>query len=169
MTTTSTCRLFACSSLVLLVATAGCQKPAPPPAPVPVPAHEAYTPGLGELMSFQQMRHTKLWLAGDARNWKLAAYEVTELKEGFDDVVALHPTWKDSPVAPKDAIPIMVNDPIEQVRAAIDRKDSKAFVESYDTLTRACNACHQATNFGFNVVARPKTNPYPNQVFTPEK
>ena len=33
------------------------------------------------------------------------------------------------------------------------------------TLTKACNDCHQATNFGFNLVQRPMTNPYPNQVF----
>jgi hypothetical protein len=28
---------------------------------------EAYAPGLGELMTLQQMRHTKLWLAAQAR------------------------------------------------------------------------------------------------------
>ena len=30
-----------------------------------------------------------------------------------------------------------------------------------------CNSCHEATNFGFNRVQRPATNPYPNQVFEP--
>jgi hypothetical protein len=29
----------------------------------------------------------------------------------------------------------------------------------------ACNNCHQATNFGFNRVQRPESNPYPNQLF----
>jgi hypothetical protein len=72
-------------------------------------------------------------------------------------------------VAPKDAIPLMMGDPIEQVKAAIEKKDTKAFADSYETLTNACNGCHKATDFGFNVVQRPKTNPYPNQVFTPEK
>ena len=33
------------------------------------PQVEPYTPGLGEMMTLQQMRHTKLWLAGDAGNW----------------------------------------------------------------------------------------------------
>ena len=84
-------------------------------------------------------------------------------------MMALHPTWKDAPVSPKDAIPIMIADPIAQVKAAIDKKDAKAFGESYDTLTNACNGCHKAMDFAFNVVQRPKTNPYPNQVFTPEK
>ena len=30
---------------------------------------DAYVPGLGEIMSLQQMRHAKLWLAGQAENW----------------------------------------------------------------------------------------------------
>ena len=34
--------------------------------------------------------------------------------------------------------------------------------------SKACNDCHQATNFGFNRVQRPVMNPYPNQVFAPK-
>ena len=131
------------------------------------PAPEAYAPGLGELMTFQQMRHTKLWLAGQARNWELAAYELDELGEGFDDVVKFHPTHKDSPVAPKDAIPRMITQPLADLRDAVSKKDAAAFARNYDALTTACNNCHQATNFGFNRVQRPETNPYPNQVFAP--
>src|SRR5690242_1138313 len=37
-------------------------------------AGEAYVPGLGEMMTLQQMRHVKLWLAGEAGNWELAGY-----------------------------------------------------------------------------------------------
>jgi len=126
---------------------------------------EAYAPGLGELMTLQQMRHTKLWLAGQAGNWDLAAYELDELGEGFDDIVKFHPTHKDSPVAPKDAIPRMIAQPVADAREAVNRKDAARFARTYDALTAACNNCHQATNFGFNRVQRPDTNPYPNQVF----
>ena len=128
---------------------------------------EAYVPGLGEMMSLQQMRHVKLWFAGQAENWELAAYELDEIGEGFDDIVKFHPTHKDSPVAPRDAVPRIMTEPIKEVRAAVDKKDSRAFVESYDALTAACNNCHQATNFRFNTVQRPATNPYPNQLFSP--
>jgi hypothetical protein len=128
---------------------------------------EPFTPGLGELMSLQQMRHTKLWLAGQAANWKLADYEIDELGEGFDDVVKFHPTHKDSPVAPKDVIPVMVKAPLEDLRKAVEAQDPAAFAAAYDALTAACNNCHSATNFGFNRVQRPATNPYPNQVFQP--
>ena len=43
-------------------------------------------PGLGEIMTLQQLRHIKLWFAGRAGNWPLADYEIDKLKGGFDDV-----------------------------------------------------------------------------------
>jgi hypothetical protein len=163
-----TTALVACG---LVAGTAACRPSTPANAggsPAADVAHsDAYVPGLGEIMTLQQMRHTKLWLAGDAGNWELAAYEVKELGEGFDDIVKLHPTHEDSPVAPKDAIPRMMTEPLDAVRAAIDKKDRVAFARAYDTFTGGCNGCHRATNFGFNVVQRPAANPYPNQVFVP--
>src|SRR5262245_17323508 len=105
---------------------------------------EPYAPGLGEMMSLQQMRHAKLWLAGEAENWELADYELDEIGEGFDDIVTFHPTHKDSPVAPKDAIPRMVTEPLKLLRGAVDKKDAAAFAQAYDALTAACNSCHQA-------------------------
>jgi hypothetical protein len=147
-----------CSLLAALIES-GCTRPSS--------ASDAYAPGLGEIMTLQQMRHVKLWLAGDAGNWDLAAYEIKELGEGFDDVVKFHPTHEDSPVAPKDAIPRMMTGPLGDVQSAIAKKDRAGFDQAYDALTTACNRCHQATNFSFNVVQRPATNPYPNQSFAP--
>ena len=162
-------------AVVLAILASACRQPSAP-APAAAAAHpstptaaEAYTPGLGEIMTLQQMRHTKLWLAGQANNWDLADYEIKELGEGFDDIVKFHPTHEESPVAPKDAIPRMVTAPVNDLKAAIMKKDRKAFEEGYDALTKACNDCHQATNFGFNVVQRPASNPYPNQVFAPKR
>jgi len=128
---------------------------------------EAYVPGLGELMSLQQMRHIKLWFAGQAQNWPLATYEIDELGEGFDDVVGFHPTLGNRPVAPRDLVPELVVEPLDSLRAAADRGDSKSFDAAFDALTSACNDCHQAMEFGFNRVQRPTSNPYANQVFTP--
>ena len=128
-----------------------------------------YAPGLGEIMTLTQMRHTKLWLAGQARNWDLAAYELDELSEGFEDAIHFHPTHKDSPVPLDKVIPLMVDAPVAVLRQAIVGKDGDAFVRAYDGLTTACNGCHQATNFAFNVVQRPAGNPFPNQVFAPAR
>ena len=160
-------RLLRVCAAVLSMAAAGCGRPAPAPSKPADGASEPFVPGLGELMSLQQMRHTKLWFAGQAGNWPLATYEIEELGEGFDDIVRFHPTHKDSPVAPKDAIPRMVVAPLASLRQAAEKGDGAAFAAAYDTLTAQCNSCHEATNFGFNRVQRPATNPYPNQVFEP--
>jgi hypothetical protein len=117
-------------------------------------------------MMLQQVRHTKLWLAGQASNWKLAAYELDELREGFDAIVTFHPTHEDSPVEPKEAIPRMVTQPLADLQSAVSHHDAEAFTQAYDTLTTACNNCHQATNVGFNRVQRPERNPYPDQIFS---
>ena len=53
------------------------------------PAPAGDVPGLGEIMTLQQLRHIKLWFAGRAGNWPLADYEVGELNEGFEDVSKL--------------------------------------------------------------------------------
>ena len=118
-------------------------------------------------MTLQQMRHNKLWWAGQAANWDLAAYEIKELGEGFDDIVTYHPTHEESPVAPRDAIPRMITAPIADLREVIGKRDAQAFEPAFDALTKACNDCHRATNFGFNVVQQPTMNPYSNQAFSP--
>jgi hypothetical protein len=147
-------------SAIIALSGFGCRRQAPA---------ETYVPGLGEIMTLQQMRHMKLWFAGKAGNWDLASYEVKELGEGFDDVVKLHPTHEDSPVAPKDAIPRMITVPLADLRDAVEKKDAARFEQAFDAVTTACNNCHKATNFGFNVVQRPTTNPYSNQVFAPSR
>jgi len=129
-----------------------------------------YTPGLGELMSLQQMRHDKLWRAAQAQHWELAAYELDELQEGFDDVVRYHPTHKDAPVALSVLVPKIMGPALGSARTAIAAHDPVALAAAYDALTAACNGCHQATNFGFNVVRRPQDATwFGNQDFAPAR
>jgi hypothetical protein len=144
----------------------GCARPAPAAS---ASAAEPYRPGFGEIMSLQQMRHTKLWFAGQATNWELASYELDELAEGFDDVVKFYPTHKESPVSPKDVIPTMATPALDALKKAVDKKDRAQFERAYDELTTGCNTCHQAMNFAFNRVQRPTSNPYPNQLFDPSR
>ena len=120
-------------------------------------------------MALQQVRHAKLWLAGDAKNWGLADYEWKELREGFDDIKTSFPTRPDSPVPIDQAIETIMTDPMKQLGDAIARKDSKAFAAAFDMLTEGCNACHQATNHAFTVLQKPKSSPFPNQNFAPPK
>ena len=126
-----------------------------------------YTPGLGEIMTQVQMRHAKLWLAGQNSNWPLAAYEIDELEEAFADAMEFHPTHKSSPVALTELIPGMTDPPLQALRSAVAGRDGAAFTQAFDALTAACNACHQTTEFGYNVVTRPSGNPFTNQNFAP--
>jgi hypothetical protein len=110
--------------------------------------------------------HAKLWYAGEARNWELADYELDELQEGFEDVVKFHPTHKDAPLPLSALIPKIMDAPIRDLRAAVKAKDAVAFAVAYDAVTAGCNSCHEATNFGFNVVRRPSNPPwFSNQDF----
>jgi hypothetical protein len=147
-------------SLVLAIGplvVSACRTPCPP----------ASLPGLGEIMTLTQMRHMKLWFAGDAENWPLADYELDELEEGLADAVRFHPTHKDAPRPLTELVPEFTALPIRKLRAAVANRDPASFAAAYDALTAACNGCHGATGFSFNVVTRPTANPYANQKFRP--
>lgn len=126
-----------------------------------------YAPGLGEIMALQQMRHSKLWFAGRAGNWKLADYEFDELKEGFDDAKTYSPTHGDVPVA--QMIGSIMPQPLAALEGAIKARDAAKFTAAFDGLTAACNTCHQGADHGFIVIRRPTTLPYTNQDFAPAR
>ena len=128
---------------------------------------EPFTPGLGEIMTLQQMRHLKLWYAGQAGNWPLAGYELDELKEGFEDIVKYQPTHDDVPIGAMATAAI--EGEVAALNKAIEAKDRKQFAAGFDKLTAACNACHQSAKHAFIVVRRPAGNPYTNQAFAPAR
>ena len=128
---------------------------------------EPFKPGLGEIMSLQQMRHIKLWFAGKGGNWPLADYELDEVKEGFEDVVKYYPTHEDVPTGPMAAA--IIEKEVADLNKAIEAKNARQFAAGFEKLTAACNACHQASNHPFIVVQRPAANPYANQSFAPGK
>lgn len=119
-------------------------------------------------MAAQQVRHAKLWFAAEAENWPLASYEVDELKEGFEDVVKLHPEHGEPPQPIAKLIPEHMNLALEGITAAVAAHDRARFEGAFDALTAACNACHRATEHGFNVLQRPTAPPFSNQRFAPE-
>jgi hypothetical protein len=126
-----------------------------------------YEPGLIEFMAHVQSHHTKLWLAGNARNWELADFQADELKELLEDIAKRIPVYKDVPVGKMIESTTMA--PIGDIEAAIKARDGKAFATGFDKLTAACNACHEAANRGFIVIQRPAASPFPNQSFAPKR
>ena len=132
-----------------------------PPAP-------AYRPGLGDLMTMTvQPRHLKLGLAGQEKNWAFAAYELHELEESFERVARAWPKWRQVEIA--ETIKATTTAPLEAVELAIKAKDAARFAETYARLTETCNACHQSANVGMIVIQVPKSSPFANQDFRPQK
>jgi hypothetical protein len=130
------------------------------PAMPPQPDSTANLPGLGEIMTLQQLRHIKLWFAGHGGNWPLADYEVGELEEGFDDVTKL---------LGGDTVEKQVGSPIKALEKAVADKSRAEFDAAFDSLSAGCNSCHHTLDHGFIVIQRPTLLPYSNQNFAPQK
>jgi hypothetical protein len=133
-------------------------------APTP-PAQAESVSGLGEIMSLQQMRHLKLWFAGSGSSWELAAYELDELKEGFDDMLKRFPIKDGVALAPM--IKMIGAQDIPELEKAITTRDGAKFASAFDALTAGCNGCHQAAKHAYIVIQRPASQPYSNQSFSP--
>ena len=116
----------------------------------------AYHPELGEQMLGLQIRHARLWYAGQARNWTLAAFELQEIKEAFDAVVEQNPDHAIfQPQRLADILPGMTQGSIRALRDAIDRSSKAEFDKAYDGLSAACTGCHHVAGNDFLVIQRP--------------
>src|SRR3954469_23305643 len=117
-------KFFAIAALAICLPLAAQAQQGQPPAPSPQPK-EPFTPGLGEIMTLQQMRHLKLWFAGQANNWALADYELDELKEGYEDIVKYYPTKDDVPTGTMASA--IIEKEVADLNKAIEAKDRKRF------------------------------------------
>jgi hypothetical protein len=127
---------------------------------------EPYVPGLGEFMtSAVQPHHIKIWMAGHAGNWPLAEYEAKELRETFEDITTYQSVWNDFPIGKLAETNLMP--PLDELDKTIKGKDQAGFKRAYDTVTAACNSCHQATSNTFIVVKTPVGTNFPDQEFQP--
>ncbi len=120
---------------------------------------EKYRPGLGEIMSGIQTHHAKLWFAGINENWKLAEYEIKEIKERLQTAQDIETNRKETGEIP------MIYGSIDSVLNTIHQKNVSAFKNSFKSLTNTCNSCHRSVNFEFNVVTIPAAPPVTNQSF----
>jgi hypothetical protein len=131
-------------------------------------AAQPYRPSLADLMTAAiQPRHIKLGLAGQEKNWPLAAYQLGNLKGSFARTAQAWPTYRTTNMA--DLIEATTAAPIEAVAAAIKAGDPGRFDEAYRQLTETCNACHQSTDNALVVIRVPRESPFPDQDFRPVK
>jgi hypothetical protein len=120
---------------------------------------DTYKPGFGEFMSSIQVHHNKLWFAGQNKNWKLADFELHEIKEAVEAIVKYQTEREESKMIG------MLNPALDSVDISIQQRNSALFKSSYISLTNTCNNCHRAANFEFNVVKIPDNPPFSNQDF----
>jgi len=117
----------------------------------------AYHPELGEQMLGIQIRHARLWFAGEAQNWTLAAFELQEIKEAFDAVVEQNPEHAIfQPDRLADILPAMTRGPVTALRDAIDHGSKAQFESAFDGLSAACTGCHHVAGNDFLVIQRPR-------------
>ena len=120
---------------------------------------EKYAPGLGEIMGGIQTHHAKLWFAGVNNNWKLAGYEIDEIKERFEQAEEIETNRPEVKMIP------MMYPAIDSVAGAVKQKNLPAFTSGFQLLTNSCNSCHTANHFEFNTITIPTAPPVTNQDF----
>ena len=57
----------------------------------PGKAQPPYLLRLSDIMIATQLRHFKLWYAGQVKNWELANYELAQISAGLKDAARLFP------------------------------------------------------------------------------
>jgi len=128
----------------------------------PSPNIKDYTPRLVTIMSAAQNQHLKLWFAGKAKNWELAAYELRQLTDSLAEAALLYPGIPVSNVTTMQA-------PLLSIADAVMAGDSRKFAASMHTLTDGCNACHGSMDRSYVVMTVPmdQQSPPANQLFAP--
>jgi hypothetical protein len=116
----------------------------------PEKAQPPYLLRLSDIMVATQVRHFKLWYAGQVKNWELANYELAQISAGLKDAARLFPKIAAAP---------LIAQPVDEVRSAIEAKDTVRFAKALDKFTLACNSCHQESGVGFIAIREPRTSP----------
>jgi hypothetical protein len=116
----------------------------------------AFVPGFDDLMTMLvQPRHIRLYYAGVAGNWELAAAELRDLGSSFDRLAQTIPNYLGNDV--NQSVKILIAPQMTTVGNAIAAADPKQFLIAYRELTKACNACHTYMEHPFIVIKNPES------------
>ena len=125
-------------------------------------------PELGQQMLELQIRHDRLWWAGQSGNWTLAYFMVGELGEAMRGIEKTNGDAPElQPEKLSELMPSIMNPAIKDVQEALARQDKAAFATAYDKLSAACTACHQVAGNTFLIMQRPKTPLLDNLRYAP--
>jgi hypothetical protein len=160
---------LACSALNVTVAQEAAPGAANTPSAAPVRPGGGlvildFKPAMDDLMTMLvQPRHLKLFYAGHAKNWTLAAFQLNELRAALARIGRTIPTYRN--IGVDTAVASIFADKIGAVDAAIKAANPEKFTVAYGEMTGACNACHAAMEHPFLVMRVPDTMNYPDQDF----
>jgi hypothetical protein len=134
--------------LLALVLTAGCSKTSASATTGAEPRADA--PGLGEVMEQVGHRFEMAGKAATANRFELAAFEVGELEELFENDVPRASLPKEGPTAqiPSLAKAFLSAVPPELTKAAAS-KDQATFAAAFQNAAAMCNGCHESAAKGF--------------------
>ena len=147
-------RLTAVLGFVLAGLLAGCSRgDAPPPSGgtgAAASAAKEPAPRYGAVMAEAGRRFELAGKAVNAGRFELAAFEVEELGELFEEDLPRAELPKEGPTEslPGLADAFLKTHPPELKKAA-DAKDRAAFTTAFQRAAETCNACHKASGHGF--------------------
>jgi hypothetical protein len=142
--------------------------PAPQNA-TPAPARPGlvildFKPAMDDLMTMLvQPRHMKLYYAGQAKNWQLAAFQINELRGALARIGRTIPNYRNINV--DTAVASIFADKLKAVDAAVKATDLAQFNAAYGEMTAACNDCHKGMEHPFLVIKVPDSGNFPDQEF----
>ena len=90
-----------------------------------------------------------LWFAGDRKNWPLANYYLSELRNRIRWETRVNPSPKGADGTPVDMANIfdgIDKGSLTRLKTTIDMKDSKGFATEYKMLLEDCYSCHKRAN-----------------------
>jgi hypothetical protein len=113
---------------------------------------------LANIMATIQLRHIKLWFAGQAKNWDLLNYEAQKLE---DDFILAAGFYRNLPI---DKV-VLVDKPLNRLMEAAKEKDYSLYAKAFDELTAGCNSCHVAGQVAYIHIQKPKSSPFTDQSY----
>lgn len=168
------CAALACASFAVVAAASaparasGASKAAALEARLAELEKRVPPPELGQQMLELQIRHDRLWWAGQAGNWNLAYYMASELGEALrsieqtnGDAIELQPEKL------SEVMPAIMDPAIRGVQKALEKQDAAAFSAAFDQLSASCNACHASVGVDFLHIQRPQTPLLDNLRYAP--
>jgi cytochrome c556 len=106
-------------------------------------------PRYGALMSEMGRRFETMGRAALAHRWELAAFELHEMEEVFEDLANAPPPRESRDVDLAGIREAFLNTNPPELRSALASRDLAAFAEAFERAAATCNGCHKASGHAF--------------------